>query len=149
MANEYLTARLSELVEKVGGVRKASLRIEENTGAAPSKSAIDRALKGSCSDYNVMCFIRDLEEAAGMWFMYELHTFAWDGHYRNKKEAEYLAGFKETIWKGSKWVVLDSSKFFLGEDLFHTKPEPKSRLQNAFGEPDYQAGDKYDAKHKQ
>lgn len=63
MANKERTEQLIELVKKAGSVRKAEEAIMESKGVAPSKSAIDRAVKGSGSDYSVQCFIDDLTNA--------------------------------------------------------------------------------------
>ncbi|MCY9861457.1 hypothetical protein OTK49_02850 [Vibrio coralliirubri] len=145
MANDKFTAHLAQLVNKAGGARKAVLAIKELTGVSPSKSSIDRAIKGSCSDYTVHCLIRDLTEATSSWFMFETNTHAWDGHYRNLKDAQYSAGFKTAKWKGSNWVVMSSINCFLKEEQFHTKPESQEKLISAFGEPDYKSADKYDA----
>ena len=59
MINEK-TAQLSALVAQAGGVRKAEELIKSVRDAAPSKSAIDRAIKGSGTDYNIQCMIDDL-----------------------------------------------------------------------------------------
>ena len=57
--NQELFARL---VKEIGGARKASFFIKELRGAAPSKSAIDRAVRGEASnDYQLLNMIRDLE----------------------------------------------------------------------------------------
>ncbi|RJX68656.1 hypothetical protein DZ860_16820 [Vibrio sinensis] len=63
MASQERTNQLSELVKKAGSVRKAERLILNSKGTNPSKSAIDRALKGSGSDYSVQCMIDDLTKA--------------------------------------------------------------------------------------
>lgn len=57
------TEQLAALVAQVGGARKAEELIKSVRGAAPSKSAIDRAIKGGGTDYNVQCMIDDLKFA--------------------------------------------------------------------------------------
>ncbi|EQB9038052.1 hypothetical protein ACYVOT_003318 [Vibrio cholerae] len=57
------TEQLAVLVAQAGGARKAEELIKSVRGAAPSKSAIDRAIKGSGTDYNIQCMIDDLEVA--------------------------------------------------------------------------------------
>ncbi|AOT26263.1 hypothetical protein [Vibrio anguillarum] len=59
MINEK-NKQLAALVAQVGGVRKAAEQIKSVRGATPSKSAIDRAIKGGGTDYNVQCMIDDL-----------------------------------------------------------------------------------------
>lgn len=54
------TEQLAALVAQAGGARKAEELIKSVRGAAPSKSAIDRATKGGGTDYNVQCMIDDL-----------------------------------------------------------------------------------------
>lgn len=60
---EILADQLSSLVGKVGSQRKAIALIESVRGTAPTKSAIDRAVKGSSTTYAMSCMITDLEEA--------------------------------------------------------------------------------------
>ncbi|EMV7052212.1 hypothetical protein AADF82_000302 [Vibrio cholerae] len=57
------TEQLAVLVAQAGGARKAEELIKSVRGAAPSKSAIDRATKGSGTDYNVQCMIDDLSRS--------------------------------------------------------------------------------------
>ncbi|KJG19066.1 hypothetical protein [Photobacterium angustum] len=57
------TDQLIELVRKAGSIRKAERAIMEYKGVAPSKSAIDRAIKGSGTDYSLQCMIDDLTKA--------------------------------------------------------------------------------------
>lgn len=57
------TEQLAALVDKAGGARKAEVMIKSVRGAAPSKSAIDRAIKGGGTEYNVQCMIDDLTKA--------------------------------------------------------------------------------------
>lgn len=57
------TEQLAALVAQAGGARKAEELIKFVRGAAPSKSAIDRAIKGSGTDYNIQCMIDDLISA--------------------------------------------------------------------------------------
>ncbi len=57
------TEQLASLVAQAGGARKAEELIKSVRGAAPSKSAIDRAIKGGGTDYNVQCMIDDLTSA--------------------------------------------------------------------------------------
>ncbi|EGR0499498.1 hypothetical protein FG061_00010 [Vibrio cholerae] len=57
------TEQLAALVAQAGGARKAEELIKSVRGAAPSKSAIDRAIKGGGTDYNVQCMIDDLTVA--------------------------------------------------------------------------------------
>ncbi|EMN6272630.1 hypothetical protein EFU53_000584 [Vibrio cholerae] len=54
------TEQLAALVAQAGSQRKAEALIKSVRGAAPSKSAIDRAIKGGGTDYNVQCMIDDL-----------------------------------------------------------------------------------------
>lgn len=54
------TEQLATLVAQAGGARKAEVLIKSVRGAAPSKSAIDRAIKGGGADYKVQCMIDDL-----------------------------------------------------------------------------------------
>ena len=54
------TEQLAALVVQAGGARKAEEMIKSVRGAAPSKSAIDRAIKGGGTDYNIQCMIDDL-----------------------------------------------------------------------------------------
>ncbi|ELA9292953.1 hypothetical protein QUO15_004415 [Vibrio parahaemolyticus] len=63
MASSKRTDQLNELVEKAGSIRKAEQLILDSKGVAPSKSSIDRALKGSGTDYSVQCMIDDLSQA--------------------------------------------------------------------------------------
>ena len=63
MASQKRTDQLIELVKKAGSVRKAEQLILDSKGLAPSKSSIDRALKGSGTDYSVQCMIDDLTKA--------------------------------------------------------------------------------------
>lgn len=58
-----LAEQLSSLVGKAGSQRKALKMIESVRGTAPTKSAIDRAVKGSGTEYAMHCMISDLEEA--------------------------------------------------------------------------------------
>ncbi|AAN55711.2 hypothetical protein HRJ35_14985 [Shewanella oneidensis MR-1] len=58
--NENKTEQLAALVAQAGGARKAEQLIESVRGAAPSKSAIDRAIKGGGTEYNIKCMIDDL-----------------------------------------------------------------------------------------
>lgn len=60
MTIESKTEQLAVLVAQAGGARKAEELIKSVRGAAPSKSAIDRAIKGGGTDYNVQCMIDDL-----------------------------------------------------------------------------------------
>ncbi|EKO3874554.1 hypothetical protein P0F29_003183 [Vibrio metschnikovii] len=60
---EKKTEQLAALVALAGGARKAEELIKSIRGAAPSKSAIDRAIKGSGTDYNIQCMIDDLSQA--------------------------------------------------------------------------------------
>ncbi|ELP6119215.1 TPA: hypothetical protein I7730_01665 [Vibrio vulnificus] len=144
MANEPLTTKLRQLAEAIGGVRAIASAIKGNTGYSPSKSAIDRAMKGSCSDYSVCSMIRDLEEAKSNWFIFEVNTLVWDGHYTGKKQAQFIAGYQEAYWKGSKWIVMSSSEMFLSKEQFHRNSNSQSLLEGRFGEPDYAAADLYD-----
>ncbi|HDI3147833.1 TPA: hypothetical protein PMB01_001655 [Vibrio cholerae] len=57
------TEQLATLVAQAGGARKAEELIKSVRGAAPSKSAIDRAIKGGGTDYNIQCMIDDLTSA--------------------------------------------------------------------------------------
>lgn len=52
--------QLAALVAQCGGARKAEALINSVRGASPSKSAIDRAIKGGGTLYNVQCMIDDL-----------------------------------------------------------------------------------------
>ncbi|MBS0044204.1 hypothetical protein KFE26_18125 [Shewanella sp. M16] len=61
--NASNTEQLAALVAKAGGVRKAETLINSVRGAAPSKSAIDRAIKGGGTEYNIKCMIDDLTQA--------------------------------------------------------------------------------------
>ncbi|MDW1542447.1 hypothetical protein [Vibrio sp. YT-17] len=63
MTSSNRTDQLNELVKKAGSIRKAEQLILDLKGVAPSKSAIDRALKGSGTDYSVQCMIDDLTKA--------------------------------------------------------------------------------------
>ncbi|EJL6435695.1 hypothetical protein NMR82_000608 [Vibrio cholerae] len=63
MSIESKTEQLAALVAQAGGARKAEELIKSVRGAAPSKSAIDRAIKGGGTDYNVQCMIDDLAVA--------------------------------------------------------------------------------------
>lgn len=63
MASKERTDQVNELVKKAGSVRKAEKLILDSKGVTPSKSAIDRALKGSGTDYSVQCMIDDLTKA--------------------------------------------------------------------------------------
>lgn len=63
MSNQTKTEQLSDLVAQAGSQRKAEALIKSVRGAAPSKSAIDRAIKGSGTDYNIQCMIDDLSQA--------------------------------------------------------------------------------------
>lgn len=63
MISESKTEQLALLVSQAGGARKAEELIKSVRGAAPSKSAIDRAIKGGGTDYNIQCMIDDLESA--------------------------------------------------------------------------------------
>lgn len=66
MSNSNLSHKneqLFYLVAQAGGARKAEELIKSIRGAAPSKSAIDRAIKGSGTDYNIKCMIDDLSQA--------------------------------------------------------------------------------------
>lgn len=60
MASQKRTDQLNKLVKEAGSIRKAEQLIIELKGVAPSKSSIDRALKGSGTDYSVQCIIDDL-----------------------------------------------------------------------------------------
>lgn len=60
---ENKTEQLAELVALAGGARKAEELIKSIRGAAPSKSAVDRAIKGGGTDYNIQCMIDDLTTA--------------------------------------------------------------------------------------
>lgn len=60
MASIARSEQLNELVKQAGSIRKASQLILDLKGVAPSKSVIDRALKGSGSDYFVQTIIDDL-----------------------------------------------------------------------------------------
>ncbi|EKO3667237.1 hypothetical protein NM449_17515 (plasmid) [Vibrio metschnikovii] len=55
--------QLAELVAQAGSQRKAEALIKSVRGVSPSKSAIDRAVKGSCTDYALQCMIDDLSQA--------------------------------------------------------------------------------------
>lgn len=57
------TEQLALLVAQAGGARKAEQIIKDVRGAAPSKSAIDRAINGGGTEYNVQCMIDDLTKA--------------------------------------------------------------------------------------
>ncbi|MCS6259864.1 hypothetical protein G3479_11460 [Shewanella baltica] len=57
------TDQLASLVYQAGGARKAELIIKNIRGAAPSKSAIDRAIKGGGTEYNTQCMIDDLTKS--------------------------------------------------------------------------------------
>lgn len=57
------TEQLAALVAQAGGARKAEELIKSVRGVSPSKSAIDRATKGSGTDYNVQCMIDDLSRS--------------------------------------------------------------------------------------
>ncbi|MGY5383278.1 hypothetical protein [Vibrio metschnikovii] len=57
------TEQLAALVAQAGSQRRAEAMIKAVRGAAPSKSAIDRAVKGSCTDYTIQCMIDDLQLA--------------------------------------------------------------------------------------
>ncbi|HAS5670922.1 TPA: hypothetical protein I7E55_002018 [Vibrio cholerae] len=63
MDKEARTRRLAELVALAGSQRKAEALIKSIRGASPSKSAIDRAVKGSCTEYQTVCMIDDLTAA--------------------------------------------------------------------------------------
>ena len=63
MISESKTEQLAALVAQAGGARKAEEMIKSVRGAAPSKSAIDRAIKGGGTDYNIQCMIDDLSQA--------------------------------------------------------------------------------------
>lgn len=60
---QNLAEKLSALVNRAGSQRKALKMIESVRGTAPTKSAIDRAVKGSGTEYAMHCMISDLEEA--------------------------------------------------------------------------------------
>lgn len=51
------------LVSQAGSQRKAVGLIESVRGVAPSKSAMDRAVKGGGTEYSVQCMIDDLKLA--------------------------------------------------------------------------------------
>lgn len=57
------TQQLAALVSQAGGARKAEQLIKSIRGAAPSKSAIDRSIKGGGTDYSTQCMIDDLTKA--------------------------------------------------------------------------------------
>lgn len=57
------TEQLAALVAQAGGVRKAEKLIKSIRGASPSKSSIDRAVKGCGTNYNIKCMIDDLSQA--------------------------------------------------------------------------------------
>lgn len=61
--NNENTEQLAALVAQAGGARKAETLINSIRGAAPSKSAIDRAIKGGGTEYNIKCMIDDLTKA--------------------------------------------------------------------------------------
>lgn len=63
MDKKARTKRLAELVALAGSQRKAEAMIKSVRGASPSKSAIDRAVKGSCTEYQAVCMIDDLTAA--------------------------------------------------------------------------------------
>ena len=63
MALPRRTDQLIDLVNKAGSIRKAEQLILELKGTAPSKSSIDRAIKGTGTDYSVQCMIDDLRDA--------------------------------------------------------------------------------------
>ena len=60
MASQERTDALNELVRQSGSIRKAEQLILDRKKLAPSKSSIDRALKGAGTDYSVQCMIDDL-----------------------------------------------------------------------------------------
>lgn len=60
---ENNTEQLASLVARSGGARKAESLIKKVRGSAPSKSAIDRAIKGGGTEYNIKCMIDDLTKA--------------------------------------------------------------------------------------
>ncbi|SHO57870.1 hypothetical protein [Vibrio quintilis] len=66
MASQERTDQLIKLVKKAGSVRKAERIINDFKGVAPTKSSIDRALRGSGTDYSVQCIIDDLTNAIAM-----------------------------------------------------------------------------------
>lgn len=60
MASKELTEQLNELVSQASSIRNAVALIKKSKGCAPTKSSIDRAMKGSGTEYSVQCFIDDL-----------------------------------------------------------------------------------------
>ena len=52
--------KLAELVGQLGGSRKAEAAIKSVRGAAPGKSSIYRATRGSSTDYTITCMIDDI-----------------------------------------------------------------------------------------
>ena len=63
MASKSRTEKLNKLVKRAGSIRKAVRIILDVKGVAPSRSAIDRSMKGSGTDYSVQCMINDLEKS--------------------------------------------------------------------------------------
>lgn len=63
MASQERIDQLNELVKQSGSIRKAEQLIISVKGVSPTKSSIDRALKGSGTDYSVQCMIDDLAKA--------------------------------------------------------------------------------------
>lgn len=63
MASSERINLLRELVEKVGGTRKAEQLIKNHVGVAPSHSAIYKAMQenSKTTDYIVQHYINDLE----------------------------------------------------------------------------------------
>lgn len=63
MASQERIDQLNELVKQSGSIRKAEQLIISVKGVSPTKSSIDRSLKGSGTDYSVQCMIDDLAKA--------------------------------------------------------------------------------------
>ncbi|WP_253805901.1 ParA family protein [Vibrio mediterranei] len=61
MASPELVSKLIELVNKAGSTRKASELIKSRFGAAPTHSAISKAMNGASTDFIVSCYIDALE----------------------------------------------------------------------------------------
>lgn len=77
----------------------------------------------------------------------EMETGACDGIYTEKSTAKHMIGFMNNLWSGSHWILMNSYSVSNFRNRFHREQPMQEKLKRLYGDPDYDAADKYDKLH--
>lgn len=74
----------------------------------------------------------------------EKETGAFDGTYTNESAAQAMAGYHQSLWAGSSWVVTPVSEARTSIHKFHAFDSVRKELESLYGPMNCNAGDDYD-----